>query len=514
MTGASGEGRASAGDGGAASRSAGAEVTARDDPAPTPAGGAPAGGAPPAGGATPGAAPPAGGATPGGAPPAAAPEGDDPLALIKSRAYLILLALAAVIGLPVAIVAYFFLELVTWSQHEIFDRLPSGLGFTSIPVWWPLPFLALSGLLVAMAIRYLPGQGGHSPADGFKVGGDTPLAVNVPGVAAAALATLCLGAVLGPEAPLIAIGGGLGALAVQTAKRDAPPTATLVLAAAGSFAAISTLLGSPIIGAYLLMEAAGLGGPTMGMLLMPGLLASGVGYLIFVGLNSWTGFGTFSLVLPSLPHFGSPTIAEFGWAVAIGLAMPIVGGCIRWLALFLRPLIERRSLLFTPVAGLGVAGLAIAYGQATGKSFTDVLFSGQSELPHLVANAAAFSVGALALLLVGKGLAYSISLSSFRGGPIFPAMFLGAAGGILLTHLPGLPLVPAIAIGIGTLTTVMLKLPLTSVLLASLLVASAGFGTMPLIIVGVTVAYVAGAYFSPVPPSARTPVAAPPVTAP
>ncbi len=65
-----------------------------------------------------------------------------------------------------------------------------------------------------------------------------------------------------------------------------PAQATAVVAAAGSFAAISTLLGSPIVGAFLLMEASGLGGPMLGVVLLPGLLASGVGALMFVGLDA------------------------------------------------------------------------------------------------------------------------------------------------------------------------------------------------------------------------------------
>jgi H+/Cl- antiporter ClcA len=41
-------------------------------------------------------------------------------------------------------------------------------------------------------------------------------------ISLAALTTLSLGAVLGPEAPLIAIGGGLAALTVRLVKKDAP----------------------------------------------------------------------------------------------------------------------------------------------------------------------------------------------------------------------------------------------------------------------------------------------------
>ena len=105
------------------------------------------------------------------------------------------------------------------------------------------------------------------------------------GVAFAALSTLSLGAVLGPEAPLIAIGGGLAAWTVHLAKKDAPPTAVMVMASAGSFAAVSTLLGSPVLGAFLIMEAAGIGGATLSLVALPGLLASGIGALVFVGLD-------------------------------------------------------------------------------------------------------------------------------------------------------------------------------------------------------------------------------------
>ena len=72
--------------------------------------------------------------------------------------------------------------------------------------------------------------------------------------------SLGFGAVVGPEAPLIAIGGGLAAATVRLARRGAPAQTLAVVAAAGSFAAISALLGSPLAGAFLLMEAAGIGG--------------------------------------------------------------------------------------------------------------------------------------------------------------------------------------------------------------------------------------------------------------
>jgi len=440
--------------------------------------------------------------------PGPAPAPDDPTKLLKSRSYLALLVLGSVIGAPVAAIAYFFLEAVGKLQTEIFDDLPVSLGFHGEPLWWPLPWLALSGFLVALAIRYLPGTGGHEPSAGFQAGGPvTP--IDLFGVFAAAFATLALGVVLGPEAPLIAIGSGLGVLAVHLIKRDAPAMAAVVIGGAGSFAAIATLLGNPLVGAFLLMEVIGLGGPTMEIVLLPGLLAAGVGSLIFVGLDDLTGFGNFSLTISHIPHVGSPTAAEFLWAIGIGLAAAVLASIIFRVAQTIMPIIRRRRVLLTPVVGLAVAGLAIAFAAGTGRSSSDVLFSGQSELPRLVQQAAGWTVGALALLLVCKAVAYSISLSSFRGGPIFPAMFIGAAGGILLSHLPGLPMIAGAALGVGAMTAGALKLPFTAVLLPSLLFVSDALSLMPVVIVAVVVAYVTAVWIAPTPTTDPAPDPAP-----
>ena len=227
------------------------------------------------------------------------------------------------------------------------------------------------------------------------------------------------------------------------------------------------------------------------------MLAAGVGSLIFVGLDAWTGYGTFSLAVPNIPPFGSPTGAEFLWAIGIGLMAAVVGAAIRRMGLYLQPIVELRMVALTPVVGLAVAGLAIAFAEGTGRSTSEVLFSGQDQLPQLIEGAAGWSVGALVLLVACKGLAYGLSLSCFRGGPVFPALFIGAAGGIALSHGPGLPMIAGVAMGIGALSVAMLNLPLTSVLLASVFLQADAVTLIPLIIVAVVVSYVASARLAP-----------------
>jgi H+/Cl- antiporter ClcA len=418
------------------------------------------------------------------------PPPPDPLDIVRSKEYVRALALAALISLPVAAVAYGFLALIDWLQEALFTDLPSGLGFDSPPTWWPIPLLAVSGLLVAVCIRSLPGNCGHSPSGGFQQGAPT-LPTEIPGIALAALATLAFGAVLGPEAPLIAIGSGLGALAIRSVKRDSAPTAVALIATAGSFAAISTLIGSPIVAAFLMLEVAGLGGTMLAVALLPGFLAAGLGFLVFVGLDSLTGQGTFSLAVPDLPAFTTPTIAMFAWALVLGLLCPLIGWLLYTIALSIRTLVHAHRLVVTPLLGVVIAVLAIVFDQVTDQGVENVLFSGQAQLPVLVEQSATWSTGALLLVIVCKGLAYALSLSAFRGGPIFPSLFIGGALGVLAGELPGMSLVPGLAIGIGAMCATMLKLPFTSVLLATVLLSSDAYAVMPLAIVAVVVAYVA-----------------------
>ena len=430
------------------------------------------------------------------------PPAADPVAVLRSRRYLALLVLAAIIGVPISAVAWGFLALVSKLQGWLYTSLPSGLGFHGEPIWWPLPLLGLAGLLVGLTIRYLPGTGGHSPADGLRAGSPTPS--ELPGVFLAALATLSLGAVLGPEAPLIALGGGLAAALVRLSRRPVPASATTVVATAGSFAAISTLLGSPLAGAFLLMEASGLGGMTMELVLLPGVLAAGLGTLVFVGLGEWSGLGTFSLAIASLPHFARPNLAELAWSLVIGLAAAVLCVAIRRGSVLLRTVVRRQPLVLTPAAGLAVAAAAVIFGQATGKDANTVLFSGQSALDPFISHAASYGVASLVLLALFKTIGYSASLSSFRGGPTFPALFIGAVGGAAMSHLPGLPLVPALGIGMAAMTAGMLRLPMTAVLLTALLVAGDAPAVTPLAIVAVLTAYVAVSWLDPLAESTST----------
>jgi H+/Cl- antiporter ClcA len=351
-------------------------------------------------------------------------------------------------------------------------------------------------VIIAFAVVRLPGHGGHNPSEGLKAGPPTT-PVELPGVLLAALASVGLGLVLGPEAPLIALGTGLALLAVQRSRRAVPDQAGMVLAAAGSFAALATVFGSPVVGAVIIIEAAGLGGPTLPVVLLPGLLAAGVGSLVFVGMGSLTGLSSSAYAISplSLPPYPQPKVSDFLWTILLSLVAAAVTFAIMELGRRIHRVVEQRIMVLTTLAALVIAALAIAFSQVTGESANAVLFSGQEAMSPLVSRAGTISLGTVALLVLCKGLAWGISLGSARGGPTFPAIFLGIAGGLLASHLPGFSETPAVGVLVGATVVSVLQLPLSSVIIA-LLVTGAGPGVAPLIIVGVVVAYIATKVFA------------------
>jgi H+/Cl- antiporter ClcA len=427
---------------------------------------------------------------------------------IESRGFIVLLLVAGLVGVVVSFAAWGFLELTNQIQRGVFVHLPSDLGYDhGPPLWWSLPVLGLAGLLVALAIERLPGTAGHLPANGLSTAGGPTPPIELPGIVLAALATIGLGAVLGPEAPLIAVGSGLGVLTVRLARKDAPPALLTVVAAAGSFAAMSFLFESPLIAAVIMIEAIGLGGSKLTLVLLPGLLAAGIGSLVSLGLGSWTGLSTSAYALGSvegLAKFARPDIADFGWSIALAVAVALACVLIVRAGRSTARLVTMRPLLLLPVAGLIISGLAIAFHQSTGKPFQEVLFSGQGALPGLPGNAGAWSIATLALLIVFKGLAYSISLGSFRGGPTFPGLFLGAVAGLMAGQLPGFAVTPGIAVGMAAATAAVLRLPLSAIVIAAVLTVGSGAGSEPLVIVGVVIAYLISRRLLPQPGGAAT----------
>ncbi|WP_328957522.1 chloride channel protein [Kitasatospora purpeofusca] len=422
--------------------------------------------------------------------------------VLRTKGYLGLLVISALVGVPVSLAAFWFVGLEHQLQHWVWESLPAALGLDRAPWWWPLPTLLLAGLLLAPIVTRVPGRGGHIPVDGL--GGPPAPPRAVPGVVLAALACLPLGAVLGPEAPLMAMGAGLALLAVRPSRRAARPQMVPVLGAAGSAAAISTIFGSPLVAAVMIIEAAGLGGPKLLLLIMPCLLASGVGALVFTGFGHWTGLSVGALSLPSEPPAGVPDPGDFLWGLPVAVAVTVV--CVAGQTLGHRvkaftvgdpgravpPPTVRQTALRTVLCAVAVGGCIAAYALLTDRSPEEAALSGQATLAALAANPAAWSVFALLMLTLCKTAAWGIALGSLRGGPIFPAVLIGAALGVACGPLPGLGIESGLAVGLAAAATAVTRLPVTSTVLAAELLGPDAPDSLPLLLVTAVTSFVVG----------------------
>ena len=118
-----------------------------------------------------------------------------------------------------------------------------------------------------------------------------------------------------------------------------------------------------------------------------------------------------------------------------------------------------------------------------------ILFSGNSGMTTLIHET---SIAAVIFILIGKGIAYSVALGSgFRGGPIFPATFLGVAVAVLVVLIfPGDSVSAMAAAGIAASAAAMLKLPATSALIGMLLIVGAGPAVAPFAILGAAIGFI------------------------
>jgi len=445
--------------------------------------------------------------------PTTAPPGSPPdlITTLTSRGYHVALFVAGLVGVPIGLIAFGFLALVNKCETWVWQSLPADAGWSKPPAWYAMLVLGFAGLLVGLVVARLPGRGGHLPVKGLA--GDPPRPIDLPGIALAAFASLVLGAVVGPEGPLTALGGGLVGWAAGHTRLKQSPQGMKILILAGSAAAIATIFGNPLVAAVLMLEVVGFAGagPVL-VVVLPALVAAGTSGLIFTGLGNWTGLTVQSLTIPGLPA-AHLDWADVLWTVPLAVLTAVGAQLARRLGLFAAGFVGRQLIVLTAVAGLFVGGCAAVYTWTTNRSVTDVLQSGQAALPNLVSSPHSWAIGTLLLLLLFKGVAYGVSLGSFRGGPTFPAIFLGAALGILLGPLPGLGITAGIGIGMAAATTAMLRLPITSVVLVVLLLGNEAASEIPVVMLSSAVALVTAVALDGYGHRKHTPTAANPAPA-
>jgi len=144
--------------------------------------------------------------------------------------------------------------------------------------------------------------------------------------------------------------------------------------------------------------------------------------------------------------------------------------------------IAGRTILKATLGGIGIGVIALVAGEET-------LFSGEHELEVLLDHPEAYGAGTLLLILVGKVLALALSLETgFRGGRIFPVLFIGATVGFVTADVfERVPLAVAVGCGMAGAAVAIMRLP---VFVAVLVAFFASPALIPLIVLASVVGYV------------------------
>ncbi|MEU7001493.1 ion channel protein [Nonomuraea sp. NPDC046570] len=349
--------------------------------------------------------------------------------MTKARALLPLVLPALVVGVGCSLVLLVISFAAESLQHLIW---PDGS-----PVWWPLLILTLTGLAVGLLMWKIPT--GPDPATESLVGPPLPVRV-MPGMLLASILTLAGGVSLGPENPITA---ATIAFAVALGGRLMPLVGApvwLALAVAGT---VGAMFGTPVAAALILSEMA-LGStsePLWDRLFAP-LIAAGAGAATTVLLAA----PLLSVQVPDYPGVRLGDLLTGGLVAAVAAVLGMV-------AVYVFPhahrLFHRAS---HPVLRLTLGGLALGVLGVIGGQIT--LFKGLEEMKELTEHAAAYTAGALSLIVVVKLTALVISACcAFVGGRIFPTVFVGVALGLLAARLLGMP--EPLAIGCAVLGLVL-----------------------------------------------------------
>jgi H+/Cl- antiporter ClcA len=343
---------------------------------------------------------------------------------VRKKALFLLVAVA--LGAADALLFKGFEAAVNHGTQYIWDTLFN----SGVARWRVVPLaavlgLALSGLFVLLREpRMVPPRINSTESEESD---DRPTLATLGVIAAIGLACLIAGASLGPEAALVALTGGAGLwLACRTDFGDAAKLFQL--------ASVGGLLVA-FFGAFVLVAL-----PLLILLKNKQLNPRNA---IVVSITAGASYGTLWLVdrhtagfgtIPAPTHF---TSIDYFLAALLGVITAMLGWLLKQFIVRvyerLRLLAERVSWLVTgPLFGLVVGLLYLVGGES-------VQFSGSSGSHLLLSHQPPYALWMLFVILIAKLLVTGWSLGSgYRGGLVFPSIFVGVTVGLIAENIAGL----------------------------------------------------------------------------
>ncbi len=345
---------------------------------------------------------------------------------------------AVAVGVLAALVLWLLDEISLGLEWVLWDAAPGLVGVDGDSGWWIFITLTVVGLLVGLVLWLVPGHGGP---DSATVELDAPVQPMkyVPGIALASILTLGGGVSLGPESPIIGIITAMTVWGLTKLWPQFPVRLSVVLALAGT---IGALFGTPIAAALVLtgpIAAAPGRGSLWDRLFLPVAAAS-------AGAVTTHMLGGGIHAIPGIEPYGSPQPFDILWGMVIATVAAGLGLVTAWALPPLHRLLRR--LMRHPFLVPAVGGVLLGALGAIGGPVT--LFKGLDQSAELIEGVDSYTAGQLAIILGVKMAALVVAAAaSFRGGRIFPAIFLGIATGMLFHALvPDIPVGLALSAGV------------------------------------------------------------------
>jgi H+/Cl- antiporter ClcA len=374
----------------------------------------------------------------------------------RARTMLLLSVPAVIIGIASSLVLIVTMKVASVLQNILWSVLPLSLGLNAGGHLWTIAILTLTGIAVGLVIRFSPGHAGPDPAAESLVGAPVSTSA-LPGLIAALILGLAGGVSLGPEHPIMVVNI---ALAVAIGSRLFPRVSSLdwtILAASGT---IGALFGTPVAAALIFSQT--LNGsndvPLWDRLFAP-LLAAAAGAL------TTSLFFNPHFSLP-IPHYPQMRLVDIFSGAVVALIAIAVGMVAVWCLPRLHTLMHR---LKSPVLTLGIGGLLLGILGTVGGHIT--LFKGLDEMQQMAFSQTLTGGDFMLIALVKLAALVLAAASGFRGGRIFPAVFVGAALGLMLhAHVDAVPAAITVSCAILGMTLVVTRDGWLSLFMAAVVV--------------------------------------------
>ncbi len=385
-----------------------------------------------------------------------------------------LIGIAALIGIINGVVFVIFELIVTQGT----DYLWNDIFKTGTNRWALIPVAILLSIIFSWIIKsFKQKRIGLAETNLLEDGEIKPTTVRDLGaIFIIGSASLLAGASLGPEASLVGIASGLG---IWFAQKNKTMEAAKLLALSSVGALLVAFLGSlfPILIPILILYKKE--NKIVFAHILPPIISGFFAYITLVTIKgSAIGFGT--IPVGSTEYEIQDIVASFVLGILGALFAFTLQSLIKRFSKTTKEINSKMHWVISASIFGGIIGILYLIGGPS------IEFSGKEGTEILLQNPASYAVVPLILILITKLLATSWSLSSgYRGGLVFPSVFMGITLSLMFEKINPILTGPGIIIGsISGIFTALINPILGFILILSMI---------PIQLIWVAIAGLAGA---------------------